>query len=130
MSRMVKILTGENIDGLTNFKQFVSILPIKIFHFTTANYNDLFVSCHSRWQYMKHHRSVTASLHTSSSPSLNNIVTLICITTKTATRIFVLYFLASSAFTCAFILHLVVIIWLQCSHTCPTLFYNHVHSTA
>ena len=56
---------------------------------------------------MKCHRNVTAPHHASSLQSLDIIVTLSCSRTKTrktATRIFVSHFLASSTFTHAFIL--------------------------
>jgi len=82
---MVQNCDGENTDEFSEFIGF----PIKIFHFITDN--DLSVIYHSRLQSMKYHRNVTAPCHTSISPSLDYIVTLICIATKTATMIFNLF---------------------------------------
>jgi len=56
---------------MIKFQQFINILPIKTFYFIFAD--DHLADHHSRWQYMKHHRNVTAPHHTSSSPSLDII---------------------------------------------------------
>ena len=125
---MVQNFDRENINELDKFSEVFQYFPYQNFQFITTN--DLSTSHYSRWQYMKCHRNVTAPRHTSSSPSLSIIVTLICITAKIAKRILHFIFLVSSTFMHAFILcnHMVVITKGREHGYIPYILYHHVHS--